>query len=156
MGPLHPALTLLCVVMKKLLPLLLLSAAPLAAQNGTADTTMKPASVGVYAEAQAARGDTVFQKFCLSCHTPASHSDQQFRMNWLGRPLYELFKLIKTTMPDDNIGGLSDDEYTRVLAYILKLNGFPAGADSLKADSLEQKRIRIGSAEGAPPNTTQR
>ena len=133
--------------MKKLFPVLMLVAAPLAAQ--TADTTMKPASAGVYTEVQAVRGDTVFQKFCLSCHTPTSYSDQQFRMNWFGRPLFELFKTVKTTMPEDNIGGLSDDEYTRVLAYILKLNGFPAGADSLKSDSLEQKRIRIGSADGA-------
>jgi S-disulfanyl-L-cysteine oxidoreductase SoxD len=133
--------------MKKLLSVLMLAAAPLAAQ--TADTTMKPASAGVYTEGQAARGDTVFQKFCLSCHTPTFHSDQQFKMNWLGRPVFELFKILKTTMPEDNIGGLSDDEYTRVIAYILKLNGFPAGADSLTSDSLALKRIRIGSADGA-------
>ena len=140
--------------MKKLLPLLLLAATPLAAQ--TADTTMKPASAGVYTEIQAARGDTLFQKFCLSCHTPTFHADQQFRMNWIGRPVFELFKILKTTMPEDNIGGLSDDEYTRVIAYILKLNGFPAGADSLKADSLEQKRIRIGGAEGTPTKNPHR
>ena len=138
--------------MKKLLPLLLLTTAPLAAQ--TADTTSKPASTGVYTELQAARGDTAYQRFCLSCHTPASYSDQQFRMNWFGRSVYDLFKILKTTMPEDNIGGLSDDEYTRVIAYILKLNGFPAGADSLKADSLEQKRIRIGSAEVPPATRT--
>lgn len=138
--------------MKKLIPCLLFLAAPLGAQ--TADTTMKPASAGVYTEVQAARGDTVFQKFCLSCHTPASYSDQQFRMNWFGRPLFELFKTIKTTMPEDNIGGLSDDEYTRVVTYILKLNGFPAGPDSLKVDSLEQKRIRIGSADGPSRSRT--
>lgn len=129
--------------MKKLLSLVLLSAAPLAAQ--TADTTLKPASAGVYTEVQAARGDTAFQRFCLSCHTPTFHADDQFRMNWLGRTVYDLFKILKTTMPEDNIGGLSDDDYTRVIAYILKLNGFPAGADSLSTDSLAQKRIKIGS-----------
>jgi mono/diheme cytochrome c family protein len=138
--------------MKQLLSLLLLAAAPLAAQ--TADTTMKPASVGVYTEIQAARGDTAFQKYCLSCHTPDFHADQQFRMNWLGRSVYELFKILKTTMPEDNIGGLSDDDYTRVIAYILKLNGFPAGPDSLMSDSVAQKRIRIGSADGSPSTRT--
>lgn len=106
---------------------------------------IKPASAGVYKEGQAVLGDSVFQQTCLSCHTPAFHSDEQFRMNWIGRTVYDLFKLLKTTMPEDNIGGLSDDDYTRVIAYILKLNGFPAGADSLSADSLAQKRIRIGS-----------
>jgi mono/diheme cytochrome c family protein len=114
---------------------------------------IKAASAGVYKEEQAIRGDTVFQRTCLSCHTPTFHADEQFRMNWLGRTVYELFKLLKTTMPEDNIGGLTDDDYTRVIAYILKLNGYPAGADSLSADSLAQKRIRIGSDSSAakPP-----
>ena len=106
---------------------------------------VKPASAGVYTENQAVRGDSVFQRTCLSCHTPSFHSDEQFKMNWIGRTVFDLFKLLKTTMPEDNIGGLSDDDYTRVIAYILKLNGFPAGADSLSSDSLAQRRIRIGS-----------
>ena len=110
----------------------------------SAAQTLKPASAGVYKEEQAVLGDTVFQKNCLSCHTPSFHSDDQFKMNWLGRTVFDLFKLLKTTMPEDNIGGLTDDEYTRVIAYILKLNGFPAGADSLSSDSLALKAIRIG------------
>jgi hypothetical protein len=52
-------------------------------------------------------------------------------------------------MPEDNVGGLTDDEYTRVIAYILKLNGFAAGSDSLKADTLEMKRIRIAATTSA-------
>jgi hypothetical protein len=66
-------------------------------------------------------------------------------MNWIGRTVFDLFKLLKTTMPEDNIGGLTDEDYTRVIAYILKLNGFPAGTDSLSADSVAMKGIRIGS-----------
>ena len=116
---------------------------------------LKPASAGVYKEEQAARGDTVFQRTCLSCHTPSFHADDQFRMNWIGRTVYDLFKLLKTTMPEDNIGGLSDDDYTRVIAYVLKLNGFPAGADSLSSDSLAQKRIKIGS-DAAPAKSSSR
>ena len=122
---------------------LLASAAAARAQD------LKPASAGVYKEDQAIQGDTVFQRTCLSCHTPAFHSDEQFRMNWIGRTVYDLFKVLKTTMPEDNIGGLSDDDYTRVVAYILKLNGFPAGADSLSADSTAQKLIKIGADSGA-------
>ena len=130
-----------------------LSALALIAAAGAAQaqtpSDVRPATAGVYKEAQAVTGDSLFQRNCLSCHTPQFHSDEQFRMNWLGRTVYDLFKLLKTTMPEDNIGGMSDDDYTRVIAYILKLNGFPAGADSLSADSLAQKRIRIGSDSGA-------
>lgn len=126
--------------------LVISAVALLAAGTASAqDSALKPASAGVYKEEQAARGDTVFQRTCLSCHTPSFHADEQFRMNWIGRTVYDLFKLLKTTMPEDNIGGLSDDDYTRVIAYVLKLNGFPAGADSLSSDSTAQKRIRIGS-----------
>lgn len=117
-----------------------------AATAGQAQNSeIRPASAGVYKEDQAIRGDTVFQRTCLSCHTPSFHADDQFRMNWIGRTVFDLFKLLKTTMPEDNIGGLSDDDYTSVIAYILKLNGFPPGADSLSADSLAQRRIKIGS-----------
>ena len=74
-------------------------------------------------------------------------------MGWFGRSVYDLFKVLKTTMPEDNIGGLSDEEYTRVIAYILKLNGFPAGKDSLSSDSTVTRGIRIGPASDAtqPP-----
>jgi len=88
----------------------------------------------------------VFKKFCASCHELSFHTGEQFRMNWFGRNVWDLFKILKTTMPEDNIGGLSNDEYARVMAYIFKLNGFPAGADSLRADSLDMQRIRIGTA----------
>ena len=131
----------------------LLAAMPVSAQDNGA---LKPASAGVYKEDQAARGDTVFQRTCLSCHTPTFHADEQFRMNWIGRTVYDLFKLLKTTMPEDNIGGLSDDDYTRVIAYVLKLNGFPAGADSLSSDSLAQKRIKIGSNSTAARSSGRR
>ena len=127
--------------------LVIVAAASVAHAQTSSD--LRPATAGVYKEAQALSGDTLFQRNCISCHTPQFHADEQFRMNWLGRTVYDLFKLLKTTMPEDNIGGMSDDDYTRVIAYILKLNGFPAGADSLSADSLAQKRIRIGSDSGA-------
>ncbi len=127
--------------------IVIVAAASVAQAQTSSD--LRPATAGVYMEAQALSGDTLFQRNCISCHTPQFHADEQFRMNWLGRTVYDLFKLLKTTMPEDNIGGMSDDDYTRVIAYILKLNGFPAGADSLSADSLAQKRIKIGSDSGA-------
>jgi mono/diheme cytochrome c family protein len=121
---------------------------PLFAQtNGSAE---RPAA-GAYTSDQAALGEKAYQMYCASCHATSFHTDEQFRMNWFGRTTYDLFKILKTTMPEDNVGGLTDDEYTRVIAYILKLNGFSAGTDSLKADTLEMKRIRIAAAT---PDTT--
>lgn len=104
---------------------------------------------GVYSDAQAAKGRTAFQMYCASCHAASDYAGEQFRMNWFGRRVSDLFRVLKTTMPEDNIGGLSDDDYTRVITYILKLNGFPAGPDSLPADSTRMRAIRIGPAEAS-------
>jgi mono/diheme cytochrome c family protein len=97
----------------------------------------------MYTDDQATRGKTTYDAVCAACHTTSYHTDEQFRFNWFGRTVYDLFKILKTTMPEDNPGGLSDDEYTRVIAYILKLNGFQPGTDSLSSDTLSQKLIRI-------------
>lgn len=139
-------------MLSRLVVALLFASAPLAAQtNGTPPPDRSAA--GAYTEVQALRGDTVYRAVCASCHTTSYHTDEQFRSNWFGRTVYDLFKTLKTTMPDDNPGGLTDDEYARVIAYILKLNGFAAGTDSLATDSTAMRRIRISPAAdscGAP------
>lgn len=125
--------------------LLLLVAAPLAAQSNGSDSA-RSVALGVYTEDQAERGKTAFATHCASCHETSFHTGEQFRMGWFGRTVADLFRTLKTTMPEDNIGGLSDDEYTRVITYILKLNGFPAGKDSLAADTTAMRKLRIGPA----------
>jgi S-disulfanyl-L-cysteine oxidoreductase SoxD len=109
------------------------------AQNGSD----RPVS-GSFTEDQAARGETVFQNSCAACHDKAFHTGEKFMFSWKGRTLLDYFKLVKSTMPEDNPAGLPDDDYVRVIAYIVKLNGYAAGSDSLRADSLHLKRIRIG------------
>ena len=132
--------TISCGVLQRLVVILLVAAAPLVAQSNGAP---ERSAAGTYTDDQAARGKTAYDTYCASCHTTSFHTDEQFRFNWFGRTVYDLFKVLKTTMPEDNPGGLSDDDYARVIAYILKLNGFQAGTDSLAADTLSLKLIRI-------------
>ena len=123
----------------------MVSTGPLLAQtNGSSATPPASTTTAVYSESQAALGKTAFEMYCASCHAPSDYAGEQFRMNWYGRRVSDLFRVLKTTMPEDNIGGLSDDDYTRVITYILKLNGFPAGKDSLPSDSTFMRGIRIG------------
>ena len=109
----------------------------------------RPAA-GAFSADQVAKGETVFINYCSSCHAPTFHTGEQFRFSWLGRTVLDYFKVVKSTMPEDNPGGLSDDDYTRVIAYILKLNGFAPGPDSLPSDSLSLKRVRIGERSSSP------
>lgn len=98
---------------------------------------------GVYTADQADRGKDIYALICVTCHTPVSHTGEAFTSKWEGKPLWDLLDYIQTSMPKSEPGSLSEREYLRVLAYLLRMNGMPAGTTELKADSLELKLIRV-------------
>jgi mono/diheme cytochrome c family protein len=127
---------------------LLFLAAPLliagiAQAQSTDSTAGKSVWLGVYTEEQAARGDTEHRNNCSSCHGTEKYSGDNFTKNWVGRTVFDLFDQIRTTMPDDNPGGLSAQQYKDVVAYILKTNGIPAGTDSLPSDPEAMRLLKI-------------
>ena len=94
---------------------------------------------GVYTAEQAKRGEGLYAQGCMRCHgqdlmggemAPAL-SDGQFRSNWDGVPVGELFERIRVSMPADNPGGLSRQQYADILAYVFFKGGFPAGTTDL-------------------------
>jgi len=105
---------------------LLASWAGLAAQPAA-----KSVKAGVYSEAQAERGQALYRPKCASCHAPNRFTDDLFYTSFAGKPLWEMFDVISDTMPEDDPGGMKPEEYADVIAYLLKLNGFPAGPDEL-------------------------
>ena len=119
--------------------------APIAAlaQDSTAAPAGRSIWKGVYTDAQATRGEAEQQNNCAACHGTEKYSGEAFTTGWVGRTAFDLFDQIKTTMPDDNPGGLSVQQYTDVVAYIFKINGFPAGADSLSSDPEALRQIKI-------------
>ena len=93
---------------------------------------MKSVKAGVYTPAQADRGQVLYRSKCASCHAPNRFTDEDlFHKVYAGKPLWELFDVISDTMPEEDPGGMKPDEYADVIAYLLKLNGFPAGPDDL-------------------------
>lgn len=117
-----------------------------AAWRDTALTTMD----GVYTAAQATAGSDVFAAYCRSCHTPTVHSGPPFRGKWFGRPLAVLYGYIRREMPKSEPGSMSDEDYAAALAYLLKMNGMPAGDRTLPADSAALQHIRLDSVRIAP------
>jgi len=120
-----------------------LCAAVLSAQRAQRDPVMR-IWTGVYADAQAERGNAAFAGTCASCHSadlgggsgPAL-TGPKFMTKWELESLNKLFHTIKDNMPRNSPGSLSDPAVLDLIAFILKTNGFPVGttpATSLPAD----------------------
>lgn len=131
---------------------------PVKAPDGT--TTANTASTGGGGgdgNAQAERGAKLYADNCASCHgdkgegsgggpaivgkdalptdPPKGAKSRAMKFNNAN----DVFKYIKDKMPDDNPGGLKDDEYWDVLAFDLKANGADVskGVDAKSADGIK-------------------
>ena len=47
----------------------------------------------------------------------------------------ELFELLTATMPKNDPGSMTDQEYVDIIAYVLKGGGFPSGRAELPPDA---------------------
>jgi alcohol dehydrogenase (cytochrome c) len=96
-------------------------------------------AAGRYTAAQAAAGRTTYQAQCASCHLPdlkgqgdaAPLAGSEFMDAWGRRTPRELLSFMQTTMPPTRPGGLSQEEYVNIAAFILQSNGAPAGNQAL-------------------------
>ncbi|MDD9889382.1 MAG: cytochrome c [Gammaproteobacteria bacterium] len=88
---------------------------------------------GVFTEAQATSGQVVYDAQCKTCHNMRFYRDTL--RSWNNQPLLYLWESIMGTMPADNPGSLMFEEYTNVIAYILKEQGFPSGDSELDPDN---------------------
>ena len=125
-----------------------LSAAPLPcvdaqAQDSTAASAMNSVLKGVYTEDQAKKGESTYGKFCVACHEAVEHAGDVFEEAWSGRPVFDFFMKIRTTMPDDEPGKLNEQQYTDIVAYMLKLTGYPSGSTALPSDAEKMRAIMI-------------
>jgi mono/diheme cytochrome c family protein len=95
---------------------------------------------GVYTAEQAARGRLVYQRSCVGCHALDWYQGEVVRA-WEGAPVFGLYEIIRTRMPEDNPGSLSRRQYADVLAYILELNGMPVGEQELSTGASRLRQI---------------
>jgi mono/diheme cytochrome c family protein len=116
---------------------------------------------GVYTDAQAAQGSVQYAESCSRCHASdlsgnvgGSLKGDAFVRDWAGKTLSTFFERMKTTMPRGAPGSLSDDTYLNIVAYVLKVNGFPANPmTELKTDLLETIRVESKEGPGYVPNS---
>ena len=112
---------------------------------------------GVYTEAQAVRGEAAFTANCAKCHEGADVdgpplSGDPFIDRWREDSLAALFSFIKTRMPRDTPGKLTDSAYRDILAFLLQDNMYPSGAKELNAEVLSS--VLLVGKDGPKPLPT--
>ena len=98
---------------------------------------------GVFTARQAARGETAFRQVCSACHSITEFRGRTFSLVWGGSTVGDLFQSISTLMPKDDPGNLSPEDYSAIISYMLRENGYPAGEEDLPADASALSHIRI-------------
>ncbi len=113
--------------------LVLFAAGPLAAQDSSANATPVARQIDV--------GEQWFRASCAECHA-TSLGDSDFRFKWTGRTAYDLFEIIRSTMPEHEPGSLSLPTYASIVAYLIKINGMPV-ASVIPSDSAGLSTVKL-------------
>lgn len=135
----RPSQRLLAVVASGLFALQILPAQG----DSTITPTTRSVISGVFNTEQVARGRAGHRAQCASCHGTEAYSGEAFATAWKGQKVFDLFELIRTTMPNDNPGSIPQNELVDIVAYILNLNGYPPGEAELPNDPEALKQIMI-------------
>jgi mono/diheme cytochrome c family protein len=125
-------------------PALALIVAAAAIGQQPAQTTAR----GVYTDAQAAEGAALYKGICASCHGEnlmgtfeVPTLTGRFVANWSNGSVGTLFTYVSDAMPQMAPGTLSPEDNAKIVAYLLKANGMPAGAQPLPSDRAVLEKI---------------
>ena len=126
--------------------------AVLVAAGGAAARDQAATSVwaGVYTEAQATKGEAVYFARCVDCHGQDFAGREQapalaglgFMEKWNRATVRKLFEAVER-MPPAQPKARAPQDYVDVLAYMLSVNGLPAGTAPLPNDRAALARIEI-------------
>lgn len=110
------------------------------------------AAGGYYTKAQAQAGATEYYKVCAICHGdhlqggvgPALSGQQFLSVSQFQQlTVRYLFHFMSTHMPQNAPGSLTQTQYLDLMAYVLQVNGYPAGSHALTPDKKEMEAIKI-------------
>jgi mono/diheme cytochrome c family protein len=117
---------------------------------------VRTANDRVYSDAQAKRGQALYQERCAACHGEALRGDSgppltgdEFVAVWGSQPLSDLVGKILTTMPANDPGKLTRQQSADLVGLILQVGKFPAGQADLAVDEAALKLITILPAQAS-------
>jgi mono/diheme cytochrome c family protein len=112
--------------------------------GGGATAVLRSSQTGVYTESQATAGKATFDLRCAGCHVTAVRmTGPDFRKAWQGQTVWKFFATVRETMPSDNPGSLTDQQYADVIAHLMQASRMPAGTTALPTDSATLSKIRM-------------
>lgn len=96
-----------------------------------------------FTTAQSAAGQAIYQTHCAACHLPNLSGRNEapqlaggnFINTWGRRSTRDLLVNMQATMPPSNRGGLGEDAYLQLAAFILEANGARPGPQPLQTAS---------------------
>ena len=118
-----------------------------------------PAVAGPYTSGQADAGRADYTANCAACHGADLQGTMPlagaaFTGEWVGKPAADLVSAMRASMPPDRPGGLPEQTYLNIAAYILQFNGIPAGNQPLAvttATAIPAPGAAAGGRQGGAP-----
>ena len=104
----------------------------------------QPSAAGFYSPEQASRGGRKFRQVCSECHSVSEFRGPDFESEWRRKTVWDLFRQVVRTMPEDNPGSLTHQTYADVIAYILQLNEYASGESELILSQEAMDAIPLG------------
>jgi quinoprotein glucose dehydrogenase len=106
---------------------------------------------GIYTTQQATAGATLYVRSCIECHGATLRGGEAgpalvgvgFWNKWAGQSLAALQQITASTMPVNNPGGFTPEEYAALVAFMLQQNGLPAGATPLSGTAADLVSIQL-------------
>jgi mono/diheme cytochrome c family protein len=106
---------------------------------------------GVYTDAQASRGQDVYEQECAQCHLVDLMGDgiapaligSSFFFRWSDLSIGDMYIAIRSTMPQGAPASLSPAGYADIAAYMLQMNKVPGGDTELPTDTDALGKITI-------------
>ena len=133
-----------------------------------AQSSVRTVLDGAYTEAQAVRGEIAYGEHCARCHgenlggagaAPMLYT-LEFLDRWREDSLNTLFQYIQTNMPlapGPGPGGLSQEQYLDIAAFILYRNEYPFGPREMTSADLETTLlVGLDGPKPLPPSATVR
>ena len=102
------------------------------------------AAPGFYSVLQADRGREAFRGICSECHSTSDFRGDDFEWQWRRQTVWDFYRKVTRTMPEESPGSLSDQVYTDVIAYILRINDYASGGAELVASRRAMDLIPMG------------